>query len=170
MKLTRYIAGLCTALLLTTASFADQTYYLVRHAEKAGGMDRNPPLTEEGAARALWLAAYFSDKSLKAVYSTQYLRTEQTAAPTAEALGLTVQPYDPRDLPGFAETLKSVEGPVLIVGHSNTTPILAGILAHDPQEELDERVYDHIYVVTVDDAGHASLRIDHSDPRTVIED
>ena len=51
-------------------------------------------------------------------------------------------------------------------GHSNTTPGLAGMLAEQPMEDLDERVYDHIYKVTVDDAGKATLNIDFSEPHT----
>lgn len=100
------------------------TYYLIRHAEKdrSDANNKNPNLTEAGHERALRWASYFDDFNLDAVYSTEYNRTQQTAAPTAEMKALSVQSYDPRNL--FDDEFKSatVNKTVLIVGHSNTTP------------------------------------------------
>lgn len=168
-RITRLIAPLLLAITATCAVAADATIYLVRHAEKVADGTSDPALTAEGEARAAWIADYMADKGLKAVYSTNYKRTRDTAAPSSATAGVEIQLYDPRKLQEFAESLKSLEGPVLVVGHSNTTPILAGLLVGEKYEELDESIYDHIYVVTLHDDGTATVRIDHSEPRTAID-
>ena len=129
---------------------AVSTLYLVRHAEKAKGDD--PELTEAGRQRADDLAdlltARLEEGDLSAIYSTEYRRTQQTAAPLAARSGSAVQSYDPRDLPGFAQQLSGQGGTVLIVGHSNTTPQLAEALGCGPQEPIVEATeYDRLYRV-----------------------
>ena len=134
------------------------TVYLVRHAEKTSGDD--PALTAEGHARAERLAEMLADENVDAVFSTDFQRTRQTAEPTAQAHDLSVQFYDPTDLNGFAKQLKKqYQGQtVLVVGHSNTTPTLAGLLdgtkAHAPFDESD---YGNIMVVTIPKKGEPEI-------------
>ncbi|WP_417451459.1 SixA phosphatase family protein [Kordiimonas sp.] len=152
-------------LFLTPAASAGPTIYLVRHAEKEADDSEDPNLTQAGLARANWLAEYFKDKGLTAIYSTAYQRTRQTAAPTAKVTGLTVNSYNPRALPAFAETLKGMDGVILVVGHSNTTPMLVSLLTNEEHEELDERVYDHIYKV-IPKGRRLVSTIHYSEPQT----
>ncbi len=171
-SMRQIITLLCLLLAPATLGdkvWADSKIYLVRHAEKVADGSRDPALTKEGQARANWLATYFKGKSLDTIFSTDYRRTRATAMPTADEHNLSLILYDPRTLEDFAETLKGRKGQTLIVGHSNTTPVLAGLLIGEEFEELDERVYDHIYVVSIADDGTASLSIEYSEPRTVLE-
>ncbi len=125
----------------------DATYYLVRHAEKLTGDD--PALTPEGTLRAEALRQRLSGTSLSAIYSSDYKRTQDTAAPIAAAQNLSVISYDPRDLPGIAEVLKNQSGSILVVGHSNTTPQLAELLGGEPGEPIVEATeYDRLYIIT----------------------
>ena len=152
-------------LFLSPAALAEPTIYLVRHAEKQSDGSDDPALTNTGHARADWLAGYFKNKGLTAIFSTAYKRTQQTAAPTAEMTGLAVQGYDPRALEPFAKALKSMEGTILVVGQSNTTPMLVNLLTGEDHDELDERIYDHIYVLTA--KGHKLVSsIHYSEPQT----
>ena len=129
-----------------TSTVAKHEIYLVRHAEKQKGDD--PALTEAGKARAETLAELLSDKGLTEIYSTDYKRTRETAAPIAERTRLEVQLYDASDLEAFAEVLKSKQGVLLVVGHSNTTPPLAAALGGDPGTPIDESTeYDRLYVI-----------------------
>lgn len=123
------------------------TYYLVRHAEKV--LDRkDPPLTAVGKQRAEDLAERLADVKLTAIYSTDTLRTRDTAAPTAKAKNLPVTLYDGGDLPGFAAQLLKESGHILVVGHSNTTPDLSGHLGGETGEPIVEATeYDRFYVV-----------------------
>jgi len=107
---------------------APLTIYLVRHAEKEAGDD--PQLTPAGQARANQLAARLAKVKLDAIFSTDFQRTRLTAQPVATRQGLDIQSYDPKDLPAFAAQLQQAYAgkTVLVVGHSNTTPTLAGLL------------------------------------------
>lgn len=125
----------------------EATYYLVRHAEKVLDVT-NPPLTPAGQARAAALALRLEEVKLTQIYSSDYIRTLDTARPTAKAQGVNVTVYDPSDLPRFAQKLKTESGHILIVGHSNTTPPLVGFLDGSPGSPIDEaNEYDRFYVV-----------------------
>lgn len=123
------------------------SFYLVRHAEKATGPD--PTLTQCGQLRATYLAEQLKNQGIQAVYSTDYRRTKQTAAPLASELQLTVNSYNPRKLADFAKLLNERQATALIVGHSNTTPKLAGILSKQKFDKLPESQFDQLFVVQV---------------------
>src|SRR5687768_18433277 len=78
---------------------------LVRHAEKAAQPAQDPPLTEAGAARARALVAVARDAGVKAIISTQYLRTRNTAEPTAAALSLTPEIVSAGAMPQHAKAV-----------------------------------------------------------------
>ena len=150
------VVGLALAACQAIPAADSNTAYLVRHAEKVTGdaaMDldnpRDPPLTNAGEARAEALAERLSDSGITAIWSTDTVRTRDTAQPLADKLGLNVQIYDPSDLPGFAAQLKSEPlETVLVVGHSNTTPQLAEALGAEPGEPIVEKTeYDRLYVI-----------------------
>jgi broad specificity phosphatase PhoE len=129
--------------------------FLVRHAEKME-TGEDPDLTAAGESRARDLAAMLRTAGITQVHSSDYKRTRNTAAPTAELLGLKVRIYDPRDLPTLVVELKAAGGRHLIVGHSNTTPALAKLLGGQAGAPVDEKgEYDRLYVITVDAGGEA---------------
>lgn len=134
---------------VSSAPPVENTIYLVRHAEKAEGDD--PSLTLVGRARSEILARELKDAGLTTIYSTNYNRTRETAAPTAKAAGLSVYSYDPRNLESFASMLRATPGAILVVGHSNTTTQLVDLLGGKPGAPINEATeYDRIYVLTVD--------------------
>lgn len=145
--------SLCAAALLAchnkSETETETTYYLVRHAEKELDIS-DPPLTDIGKERAQALAKRLERVNLTRIYSTETRRTRDTAKPTAKAQGLDIMIYDGAKLNEFAKTLKFEKGPILIVGHSNTTPELAEHLSgikSDPIIEATE--YDRFYTVTI---------------------
>ncbi len=121
--------------------------YLVRHAEKQLDV-KNPPLTQCGQQRAEQLALMLEKANITHIYSTQYTRTEQTAAPLAKQLNLTVKSYSPSDLETFAAKIKQAKKTSLIVGHSNTTPELTALIANTSVESITEQEYQMLYQVT----------------------
>ena len=132
------------------------TYYLVRHAEKLSD-DKDPHLSEAGINRAKELGRTLSDVDLQAVYSTNYFRTKETVKDIASSSALLVEEYNPRDLAGFVANLKSkyTNGEhVLIVGHSNSTPMLANeLLNNEEYQKFDEKHYDNLILVVVPNKG-----------------
>ena len=135
-------------------SFADNSIkkereiYLVRHAEKLVTTDKNPELTKAGVIRAKQLAEFLVDKNISKIFSTDYKRTIQTAAPLAKQLNLKIHSYDPRQLKTFSEAALKESGNLLIVGHSNTTPMLVHLLGGNAHGAIDESEYDRLYKLT----------------------
>jgi broad specificity phosphatase PhoE len=129
------------------------TAFLVRHAEKVDS-SRDPELSPEGKQRAAALAVVLVDAGIEYLHSSDYIRTRDTAAPLANASGLEVNLYDPSDLLGLADALRAKGGKHLVVGHSNTTPVLAELLGASPGAPIDEATeFDRLYVVTAGKDG-----------------
>lgn len=147
-SLIGFAAALLTLAACSAAPAPEHTIYLVRHAEKQAGDD--PSLTPAGAMRAALLAETLRDTGIVRIYSTDYARTRETAAPVAKAAAVSVTLYDPSDLPAFASQLKAESGIVLVVGHSNTTPALVEFLGGEPGTDIDEPAeYDRLYVISM---------------------
>jgi broad specificity phosphatase PhoE len=141
------------ALILVSCGKKDEskTIYIVRHAEKQlEGSD--PELAYVGQIRSMKLAQILEDQEIKFIFSTDYKRTKNTALPTAEAAGLEVQTYDPRNQEELVEKLRKLEGNALVVGHSNTVSQLANYFIGDGEKfkDLEDVEYEFIYVVTLD--------------------
>ncbi|ARV05589.1 phosphoglycerate mutase [Polaribacter sp. SA4-10] len=128
------------------------TYYLIRHAEKerTDEKDRNPNLNEKGLERAKKWAVYFKDIELDAVYSTNYNRTQQTAKRTAESKNLKIKSYDPRNMYDSIFKNDTKGKTVLVVGHSNTTPVFANkILDNNEYPNMDDHDNYSLYIITL---------------------
>lgn len=135
------------ALSIGQAQTSPSVIFIVRHCEKAMESTDNPNLAEEGKKRAAHLAEILKNAGIEEVYSTNYKRTMQTGEPTAAAMKLTTQAYEPRDAT-FAEMLRKSGKKVLVVGHSNTVPELLNQLTGTKNYKPEE-VYGDLWVVTV---------------------
>lgn len=124
----------------------ESVIFLVRHAEKVDESD-DSPLTEQGQRRAEKLADLLRDSGVQAIYSSDFVRTRLTAAPLARELDLEVEIYDQQNLATFSQQLLSKPGRYLVVGHSNTTPQLAGLLGGDPGPDIESLEYDRLYML-----------------------
>lgn len=147
----RYFLGIALGAVLTACgtptSEPDATYYLVRHAEKTKA-ETDPALTEVGAKRAQDLAMRLKGVPLTKIYSSDYIRTRDTAAPIASEKNLDVVIYNPRDLEGVSKNLLTETGHILVVGHSNTTPELSKLLGGDAGAPIIEATeYDRLYIL-----------------------
>ncbi len=125
--------------------------YLVRHAEKeTTGPNKERGLVEAGEQRAEKLSQELKDAPIKAVYATEYKRTQLTAKPTARKKWKCVKEYDKNDLEGFAKQIwaKHQGETILVVGHSDTTPRLINILmGKDMKIYIEESEYDNLFKV-----------------------
>ena len=100
MKALRLVALSLLILTINSAGFAQmksKTIFLVRHGEKADDGTSNPSLDEKGVMRAETLAKMLSAAEVTHIYSTNYKRTLETGQPLAQALGIEITTYDPRD-------------------------------------------------------------------------
>jgi broad specificity phosphatase PhoE len=155
MKIFPVFAVAVLALFVFTGSVNSQskkTIILVRHAEKdvsATADPGDPDLSPEGLQRAERLVKKIKKYKPGAIYSTNYLRTLDTAEPMAKRRHKQVQIYDakkPDEL--IDQIMKSKTKRFLIVGHSNTVPSLVNLLIKkDLFHSLDESEYGTIFIV-----------------------
>ncbi|MCF8243554.1 MAG: histidine phosphatase family protein [Saprospiraceae bacterium] len=135
------------------------TFLLVRHAEKES-IGSDPNLTPDGHARAEALMRVLKNIPLSAVFSTNYNRTQQTALPTANDQGLSVQSYDPALLDPLVDGVLQNHpgGAVLVVGHSNTIPGLLNFLTGtNAYPDIPDSQFDNLYIVSVYEKGKATV-------------
>ena len=158
-KLFLLALGLAFVALVPGIASAQSMVILVRHAERAdGGAGANtsmtgapadPLLSAAGEARAAKLATMLADSGVKAIYTTEFRRTQDTGKPLAAKLGLTITPAASRDAAELVKRIKT-EHPkdvVLIVGHSNTIP--AAIKAFGgPDVKMADDEYSAIYILS----------------------
>jgi broad specificity phosphatase PhoE len=132
---------------------SDETFtiYLVRHSEKDLFSDNSidPPLTKCGEQRSENLSAFLKDVELDAIYSTNYTRTKNTALPTSISKNMVIKQYDAQDLESFSKFLIKKKQNALVVGHSNTTGVLAGLLVGQEIGAFDLNIYNRIYQVVI---------------------
>lgn len=136
---------------------------LARHAEKGAEPANDPPLTQlgEARARALWDAV--KDAGVEAIIVTQFARTKQTAAPTAMATGLTPEVVqtsaDPNATGAMADAIRKHAGQtILVIGHSNTVPLIIAALGVKQPFSICDASYDNLYVVTLNGQNARLIR------------
>ena len=137
---------------LSTAT-AQSTIFIVRHAEKADAT-KDPNLSEAGRARAEALAKTLKDANITAIYATEFKRTQQTAAPLAKALGISVTTLPAKDNAAFIAKLGASTGNVLVVGHGDTIPDLIKALGISDPINIAENDYDNLFAVELDQKPH----------------
>ena len=150
--------------------FKPISVFLIRHAEREQEPKQDPPLSKEGIARSQALARLLGSAGIKAILTSQYTRTKQTAEPLATKLGLTVTPFtlkinpsNPRQI--AAESTAEVTNKilerggesVLVIGHSNSIPDVIKMLGGDVVPAIDERKFDDLFIVTVYAKGKAKV-------------
>lgn len=146
----RYLPVL--AWLILFSSCTTTRYFIVRHAEKQdanANMSTDVPLSEEGKQRAQSLKEQMAYQKVRAIYSTNYIRTKSTAQPTSDLTGVPIEIYEPFN-EAFIEKLKEFEkGDVLVVGHSNTVDDLVNKLMGEKiiESDLPDTEYGSLFVV-----------------------
>jgi phosphohistidine phosphatase SixA len=166
-KLACTLASALVALLPLAATADTTMLYLTRHAEKSStGTD--PALTPEGVTRAQNIAAMLKKANIQHIFSTNYVRTKQTAQPLGAILSLSTQTYDPSQLASFAQQLKALSGNALVVGHSDTTPDLIRQLGGDPGADIAETEFDRLYQIAVADDGSVTTTLFNSLPSVTV--
>ncbi|HWM93357.1 MAG TPA: histidine phosphatase family protein [Thermoanaerobaculia bacterium] len=136
---------LAMILLSAVPAAALDTVYLVRHAEKSEGwpperdLDAFWPLSPGGQVRAEWIASRLEDRGIAAVYTSRTTRTLTTGLPLANRIRVPISANDdsilPEKMDAFLAALRGKhpgDKAVLIVGHSNTIPLLLARLGATP--------------------------------------
>lgn len=153
-------------------SQATTTVIFIRHAEVARDGSSDPGLSAAGRARAVELVRLLGEADVvagvDAIFATQYRRTQETAAPLAERLGLEVQVADVADVKSLVNhILGEWKGEVvLVITHSEPLPKLIEKLHGSkklPPMASDE--HDNLYIVSIPWYGKVkTLRLRYGEP------
>ncbi len=149
-----------------------RTVLLVRHAEKRlcaqpgpNCVPGNEPLTSQGGARANELAHVAGMANVKAVYSTDYIRTMSTVEPLANSASLTTTTYTT-----LAQLVSGVQSmptgqTALVAGHSNTLPPIVNALGGPSSLCPEGYEYDKLCVITLHENGVVNvLHLQYGEP------
>ncbi len=184
LSITKQVATISTIAILSTViagsawaqtaapTMAAATVVVVRHAERAQDDPADPTLTAAGMKRAEALAAALDKFGVQAIITTHLKRTQLTAAPTAAKAGFKPTVITPKrgDTPGhIADVVAAVDAArreqkqsILIVGHSNTVPLIVKALSGVAAPSMCESEYANFYVVSLPSADAAPARLIHS--------
>jgi phosphohistidine phosphatase SixA len=124
---------------------APDKIYLFRHSEKLTG--KNPALSEVGKARANNLVTFFKEYQNIHIFSSNYKRTLQTAAPLQTYFNTDVNVYNAGELSDLKKELLKLKGVVVVIGHSNTTPQLAELLSNEKVSAMSETQFTQYFIL-----------------------
>lgn len=154
-------AFLALTLASTSAARAETTVFVVRHAEKVDS-SVDAELDGAGRERSRLLRDMLRSLPVDAVYASKYQRTQQTVAPTAEALDVPISIHETADIDPIGAALRtaardSVDRYVLVSGHSNTIIQWLRALGITSVTEIMDHEHDNLFVVTLGDANRSRL-------------
>lgn len=149
------------SILITLISCSQQTFYIVRHAEKADNSN-DPQLSQQGIDRAVDLEKYLAGKKLDTVFTSTFKRTILTGLSVSLPRAipqLTIDQQNQQTLNDFVQSMKGLKTDkgILIVGHTNTVPAIVQGLCGQTIAPISENDYDNIYIIVIKN-GNAVLQ------------
>ena len=156
--MNRFLINVITLfLLISQNSFAQQTVFLIRHAEKIISTDKDPALTEAGIQRANALVDLFSNAKPNAIFATQYQRTQLTAKPLSIAIDvpITILEINAENTAHYPALLMQQicalpkDSNALVVGHSNTLPLIVATWTNAPVKPIADDEYNRIFMLKI---------------------
>lgn len=145
------------------ATASTTTVVVMRHAETQPDGSPDAALSAAGLARAERLAQALGGRrnGVQAIYATASRRTQETAAPLAARLGLTVEIVDAGRTEAWLPRLLRQHRAerVLVIGDSSTVPGIVERLSGMRVEPGGEGAYGELHVVSVPRFGRATVLI-----------
>lgn len=130
---------------------------LVRHAEKAAGNAVDPGLSAAGQQRAKDLVTVLQQVRLDLVVTSGFVRTQETAKPILDERNLPCTVAEAgadlgEHVRRAADLVREIPpgGGALVVGHSNTVPMIAGLLGMTVDVAIAEHEFDRMIILQID--------------------
>jgi len=133
---------------LSVAS-AEPFVIIVRHAERDNNDPKDPDISEAGRARAEALAKILKNSGIRAIFVTEFKRTQETALPISKSTGIAPIVVEGKDIPGLMSKLHQLLGNALVVAHGNTIPDIIKAIGIDSRVEIPDEDYTDFFVVTL---------------------
>jgi broad specificity phosphatase PhoE len=141
---------LCLSIALTVSvASAEPFVVIVRHAERDTNDPKDPDITAAGRVRAEALARILKDAEITAIFTTEFKRTQETAAPIAKATGVTPVIAGGKDITTIVAKLHQLAGNALVVAHGNTIPDIIKALGIETPIQIPDGDYTDLFVVTL---------------------
>lgn len=146
--------GLLAAAVWVFDARATTVVVVVRHAEVENLADSDPGLSVDGRERAARLAKMLSqarpERALDAIFTSEFRRTQQTATPLSESLGLTLNIVPAATWSTLPRKItREHRGEyVFVAGNSTSIPALIEALSGQ-KVTVREDEYDALFVVFV---------------------
>jgi broad specificity phosphatase PhoE len=164
MRRTRtLLCALAVIAVAHVAAAADPIVFVVRHAERSDAptqatmMGNDPPLSKAGEARAERLASMLRSAGIKHIFTTEFRRTRQTAAPLAAAIHVAPVMAPAKDVPALVAAVRKQTEPTLVVGHGNTVPDILEALGVTEPVTLGDTDYGSLFIVVRHASGPPTL-------------
>src|SRR6266540_1348528 len=138
-------------LSVSIASAAEPVVVIVRHGEKAANGGNDPDLSSAGRARADALARILKDSGIAAIFTTEFKRTQETAAPTATATHVTPTVVAAKDTAALVARLHQQNDNALVVGHGDTIPNIIKALGINIPIDIPDPDYSELLIVILGD-------------------
>ncbi len=147
----RYIMAVLmfwAAVVIGLPATAQETVFLIRHAEKQSGV-ADPRLTPEGRRRAHGWAVMLGQVGVDVIITSEFMRTRETGGLIAADLGINHGAMPAADITGLVRRLQTqhAHDTVLVVGHSNTVPQIIAGLGVSQAVEIAEDDFANLFVV-----------------------
>ncbi len=169
----KLILTISLVLILCSCSSIDNTttIYMVRHAEKVDEQNPDPSLTSAGFVRAQDLKDALRDASIDAIIVSDLQRTQLTAQPLADYLGLQLIVIPIQEL-GVQNYIQGVVDEinnnwsgkeVLVVTHNPLYQLIGQALNTPELPAIDDATgYDHFFVITKSSNSSEQARLIHT--------
>ena len=135
---------------------ATTTVFIARYAETLDSPDGNPGLTAKGQRRAAELARVLAaanvDRSVDAIFATEWRNTQETVEPLAKQLGIPVQIVEEANVGGLRDLIEAgYKGRMVLVV---TSPFAMNRLVRRlngvyTMPEVADGEHDRLYVLAV---------------------
>lgn len=142
------VAFVLSFFILVSVAFAEPIVVIVRHAEKADNSE-DAELSAAGRERAVQLTRILKDANITAIFTSERKRTQQTAAPLAQSIGVAPVIVPAKDYSMLVSKLRDVKGNALVVGHGNTIPDMIKALGIENTVQIADNDYTDIFVIAL---------------------
>jgi 2,3-bisphosphoglycerate-dependent phosphoglycerate mutase len=91
------------------------------------------------------------DSGITAIFTSEFKRTQETAAPTAASIGVATTVVPAKDPAALVAKLHQLNGNALVVGHGNTIPNVIKALGINATINIPDDDYSELLIVTLGD-------------------
>ena len=145
--------------------------FVLRHADKRRELPEVDDLTEAGVKRAVLLGRMLAETAVSVAFCSTALRARRTLEPLksilGDALDIRLIAIDGTHVDAIVDGVKELAANkvVVVVTHSDTvSPIIEG-LGGEAVGQLDDRVFDQLFVLSREPAAKPTLlRLRYGEP------